>query len=150
MPTIDYHLVRSRICMERVLNLLQFQPYRRLGDELRGPCPIHGSTSERSRSFAANVAKNTFRCFSCGASGNQLDLWVAICQLPMYEATLDLCQHLAEEVPFLGHGTPQKSRDYPTTSRFPRVHGNPLFKTGQTRSPAPPYEKPTKTLKNDT
>jgi DNA primase len=142
MPTIDYRLVRSRIRIQQVLDLLQFQPHTRLGDELRGPCPIHGSTSERSRSFAVNVAKNTFRCFSCGASGNQLDLWVAICQLPLYEATLDLCQQLAEKVPVLQHGAQLKPRDSQTTGRSSTAHKKAMVKTGQTRSPGPPNQAP--------
>jgi DNA primase len=48
------------------------------------------------RSFSVNVAKRAFRCFSCGARGNQLDLWAAVRRLPLYEATLDLCDRLGE------------------------------------------------------
>ena len=111
MPTIDYRVIRSRIRMQHVLDLLQFQPHRRLGNELRGPCPVHRSKSKQSRSFAVNVAKNAFRCFSCGASGNQLDLWAAARQLPLYEATLDLCQRLDEEVPVAATGPEPKRAD---------------------------------------
>ncbi|MEX0641727.1 MAG: hypothetical protein WD468_03450, partial [Pirellulales bacterium] len=38
-----------------------------------------------------------FRCFTCGASGNQLDLWSAAQQLPLFEATIDLCHRLGIE-----------------------------------------------------
>lgn len=99
MPGIDYALVRETIRIADVLRLLDFQPVERSGDELRGPCPIHGSLSRTSRSFSANVRKQTFICFKCGASGNQLDLWVAVSKLPLYDAARDLCSRLGIEVP---------------------------------------------------
>lgn len=98
MPSIDFAWVRSRISIQQVLELMNFQPHRRTGYELRGVCPIHGSTRATSRSFAVNLQKNAFRCFSCGAQGNQLDLWAAVRQQPLYEATVDLCQRLGESV----------------------------------------------------
>ena len=73
MPGIDFHAVRSEVSMKEVLELLGFVPAARRGDQVRGACPIHGSTSPRSRSFSANLGKNTFRCFKCGSEGNQLD-----------------------------------------------------------------------------
>lgn len=60
--------------MVDVLGLCGFKATEALGDQVRGPCPIHGSPSPTSRSFSANLRKNNFRCFKCGASGNQLDL----------------------------------------------------------------------------
>jgi DNA primase len=99
MPGIDYAAIRSQISMADVLRLIGFRPLESQGDELRGPCPIHGSTSPHSRSFAANVNKNTFRCFKCGAKGNQLDLWVAVSKLPLFEAARDLCEKAGIDVP---------------------------------------------------
>jgi DNA primase len=101
MPSIDYRAVRAAVPLRRVLELLQFTPVRRRGDELRGPCPIHGSHSPRSLSFAANVRKQAYCCFVCGAGGNQLDLWAAVSHLPLYAATCDLCQRLGIEIPQL-------------------------------------------------
>ena len=99
MPGLDYAKLRAEIRIERVLALVDFQATETAGDELRGPCPIHGSTSPTSRSFAANIRKQTYRCFQCGAGGNQLDLWVAIIKLPLHEAARDLCERLGIEVP---------------------------------------------------
>jgi hypothetical protein len=45
MPGIDYREVRARIPMSRVLELLGYQPKIRQGHQLRGPCPIHGSSN---------------------------------------------------------------------------------------------------------
>src|SRR5687768_7225006 len=99
MPGIDYGKLRTETRIEQVLALVDFRVAETAGDELRGPCPIHGSTSPTSRSFAANIRKQTYRCFKCGASGNPLDLWVAITKRPLHEAARDLCERLGIEVP---------------------------------------------------
>ena len=62
------------------------------GDQVRGPCPVHGSTSPGSRTFSANLRQNTFQCFKCGEKGNQLDLYVAVTKLPIYKAVRELCE----------------------------------------------------------
>ena len=99
MPGIDYGRLRADIRVEQVLELIGFQATESAGDELRGPCPIHGSTSPTSRSFSANIRKQTYRCFKCGAGGNQLDLWIAVSKLPLHDAARDLCERLGIEVP---------------------------------------------------
>lgn len=101
MPGIDYAVVRSQIGMADVLRLIEFRPVETHGNELRGPCPVHGSLSPSSRSFAANIRKNTFQCFKCGAKGNQLDLWQAVSKLPLYDAARELCAQCAVEVPYI-------------------------------------------------
>jgi len=99
MPGIDYAELRKTASIGDVLNLAGFHAIESSGDQVRGPCPVHDSNSPTSRSFSANLARNTFRCFSCGAAGNQLDLWVAVSDLPLYAAAEDLCQRLGIEVP---------------------------------------------------
>jgi DNA primase len=101
MPGIDYAKVRLLVAMADVLRLIEFEGVETQGDEIRGPCPIHGSKSARSRSFSANIRKNTFRCFKCAACGNQLDLWAAVSKLPLYEAARDLCDKAGVEVPIV-------------------------------------------------
>jgi DNA primase len=101
MPGIDFAELRSRIGIEQVLELAGFVPSESIGDQLRSPCPIHGSTSPASRSFSVNLRKHTFQCFKCGQSGNQLDLWVRISKLPLHEAAIDLCRRLDVDVPML-------------------------------------------------
>jgi len=46
MPGIDYHELRARVSMRAVLALLGFQPTQIRGVQLRGPCPLHGPSSE--------------------------------------------------------------------------------------------------------
>ena len=99
MAGIDFTLLRRQIALTQVLDLIGFTPTTRCGPQLRGPCPVHGSKSPRSRSFAAHVAKNCWRCFGCGARGNALDLYVAVTKLPVYEGALELCARLGISVP---------------------------------------------------
>jgi len=74
MPGVDFNLLRTEITMEDVLNELGFQSTNRLGSQLHGPCPVHGSTSNSSRSFSVNVADGRYYCHKCHSKGNQVEL----------------------------------------------------------------------------
>lgn len=101
MPGIDYRAARASIRLAEVLELIGYQPRSRLGVQLRGACPLHGSSSPTSRVFAAHLGKNVYHCFGCGASGNALDLWTALTRQRVYDAVLDLCQRLGRPVLWL-------------------------------------------------
>jgi transposase len=92
--SVDYEYLREQISIAQVLR--HFGHYDRLrgGVQLRGPCPIHGSSRPQSRSFAVHLEKNVFHCFHppCAAQGNTLDLWATVRKLPIYEAALDLAE----------------------------------------------------------
>lgn len=105
MPGIDFREARLRLGargLGAALELLGFAPSSRRGDQVRGPCPIHVSSSPRSRSFAAHLSKGVWHCFGCGAGGNVLDLWAQATRQNLYEATIDLCRRLGRDVPWLG------------------------------------------------
>ncbi len=68
--------------------LLGFVPCESSGDQVRGPCLVHHSISPLSRSFSANLKRHICRCFKCGSSGNQLDLYAAVTGLGVFEATV--------------------------------------------------------------
>lgn len=78
MPGVNSEVVRTRISMTAVLRLLDFQPCSRRGDQLRGPCPVHGSSNPRSRWFSVNLRLGRYHCFGCGSRGNALELWSAV------------------------------------------------------------------------
>ncbi len=101
MPGIDFYQLRAEIPMVQVLDLLAFQPVARSGSQWYGRCPLHESTSKRSRSFSVNVALGRYYCHRCHSHGNQLDLWAAATQLPLHRATLDLCRQLGREIPWI-------------------------------------------------
>jgi DNA primase len=122
MPAIDYRAARSQLHLVEVLDLAGYQPRSRQGDQLRGSCPLHGSGSATSRSFAAHLGKNVFHCFRCGASGNALDLWTALTRLPLHAAVLDLCRRLGRPVPWLAH--PTQIRNKMPCRRSPLTRGD--------------------------
>jgi DNA primase len=110
MPAIDYRRARTQLRLERVLELIDWQPRGRQGPQQRGPCPLHGSRSAASRVFAVHLGKNLFHCFRCGAGGNALELWAALQHLPLHAAVLDLCGRLHEPVPWLNDAGPTGNR----------------------------------------
>jgi CHC2 zinc finger len=100
---LDYARLRAMIPMRRVLSELHFHPVAYRGDQWRGACPLHtsGTSLRRDRRFSVHVGKNAFRCYCCGARGNQLDLWAAFLRQPLYPASLALCARLGMDPPFL-------------------------------------------------
>jgi DNA primase len=101
MPGIDYRQLRQQITMSQVLSLLGFQPTSRHGPQLRGPCPIPVCRSASDRSFSVHLTRQVYHCFACRSRGNALDLWVAIRDLPIHQAALDLCQVTKLDPPWL-------------------------------------------------
>ena len=101
MPGIDFDRLRREITMSEVLNLLGFQPTQRRGDQWHGPCPVHGSTSARSRSFSVNIALGRYHCYKCRSRGHQLELWAAVLKQQLHPATIRLCHALGREVPWI-------------------------------------------------
>lgn len=99
MPGVDFNVLRAEISMEEVLNQLGFEPTSRSGSQLHGPCPVHGSTSAKSRSFSVNLEKGRYYCHKCESQGNQLELWAAVYKLSFYDAAVDLCRVLGRQIP---------------------------------------------------
>lgn len=101
MAGVDFALVRANIPIARVLELVGFVPAARTGNQLRGSCPLHRSTSTNSRTFSVNLDTGRFQCFKCKAAGGQLELWAAIHDISVYEAAIDLCDRLGIDVPWV-------------------------------------------------
>ena len=99
MPGVDFNLLRNEITMEQVLGQLGFEPTSRGGQQMHGPCPIHGSTSSRSKTFSVNLELGRYYCHKCHSKGNQLKLWAAVQNLSIYDAAIDLCRTLGRDVP---------------------------------------------------
>jgi DNA primase len=124
MPGIDFRLLRRQVGMDAVLDLLGFVPAQRRGRQVRGACPLHGrhappTTTTMSRrcprSFSAHLEKNVYRCFHCGASGNQLDLWAAATGQPLYQAAIALCAKLNRPIPRLPRGPCSRKKSVPAS-----------------------------------
>ena len=57
MPGVDFRAVRAAVPIARVLELVGFEIRERSGDQVRGGCPVHGSSSPKSRTFSANLCQ---------------------------------------------------------------------------------------------
>ena len=101
MPLVDYRQARAEVRLAMVLELLGWRYRERRGEQVRGLCPLHGSSSARSRSFSAHLGRNVWRCFRCGGQGNALDLWARATGQELYPAVLELYQRLGRDVPAL-------------------------------------------------
>ena len=113
MSGLDYAAIRRRIPIRCVLLLLAYQPVRRRGSQWRGRCPLPGCSSAGTTSdncFSVHVGRHLFRCFRCGRSGNQLDLWLHATGLSLRPATLNLCRRLAITPLFLPDPQPPNRR----------------------------------------
>jgi DNA primase len=99
MPGVDFNLLRNEITMEQVLGQLGFQPTSRVGQQMHGPCLVHGSTSTHSKTFSVNLGSGRYYCHKCHTKGNQLELWAAVHNLTIYDAAIDLCRTLGCDVP---------------------------------------------------
>jgi DNA primase len=67
-------------------------PLRRSGrDQYRGLCPIH--RGEGQDAFHANLSRDIFHCFSCGAGGGVLDFVMAMGGCTVRQAALQLSEH---------------------------------------------------------
>jgi DNA primase len=100
MPLIDLRRARAEVRLREVLELLGWQPRVRVGMQVRGPCPVHGSQTPTSRTFSAHLERGVWHGFRCGASGNALDLWAQVTGQGIYEAVLDLYCRLDRVVPW--------------------------------------------------
>jgi len=105
MRRLDFRRAREEIRLTEVLTLLGYQARQQTGEQRRGPCPVRGSSSPSSRSFAAHLGKNVWQCFVCRASGNALDLWAAVTHQGIYPAVLELYRRLSRVPPFLEETT---------------------------------------------
>jgi DNA primase len=101
MPGVDFDVLRREITMQQVLDEIGFRATRRDGDQLRGPCPVHGSTSTSSRLFSVNVSTGRYYCHKCKSHGNQLELYAAVHGITLYQAAIDLCHAMRHEVPWI-------------------------------------------------
>ncbi len=101
MPGIRFAEVRAHITMAQVLRLLGFVPVCVTASSVRGACPVHRSRGRRSRSFSADLERQVYRCFGCGSSGNQLDLYAAAKGLTIFVAAIELCEQLHREIPWV-------------------------------------------------
>jgi DNA primase len=116
MPNwVDFAAVKQQAGLGTVLRQYGV-PLRRSGrDQYRGRCPIH--RGEGRDAFHANLSRNIFHCFSCGAGGTVLDFVAAMehCTLP------DAARKLAAKQPGSRLRAPTACQTKPLVTKRTRV-----------------------------
>jgi hypothetical protein len=102
IPWLDFAVIRRQVTLEQFLRYLSlWQHFRQSASDRsqwRGPCPIHepsaltNASKKTKRPFSVNTDRNIFQCFekSCGVTGNVLEFWRLLKNLPLREAAWDL------------------------------------------------------------
>jgi DNA primase len=90
---VDFAAIKRSIALAPLLRHYQVKLHRSGRDRYRGCCPIHGGDSRDA--FHANLTKNVFQCFACGAGGTVLDFWAAMDRCNLQEAAGKLASQTA-------------------------------------------------------
>jgi DNA primase len=85
---VDFKAVKAAITMEQVLEHYGLMDkFKRSGDSLSGPCPIHKGSSPTQ--FRVSTSKNIWHCFSeCKQGGNTLDFIAKMENVSIHAAAL--------------------------------------------------------------
>jgi DNA primase len=85
---VDFKAVKAAVTMEQVLlHYALLDQFKRSGDSLSGPCPIHKGSNPTQ--FRISVSKNIWHCFSeCKHGGNVLDFISEIENVSIHAAAL--------------------------------------------------------------
>jgi DNA primase len=97
--------------------------FRQHGDQLHGPCPIHGG--DNPNAFVVSLAKNTWYCFTqCNSGGDLVDLARKLNNFTFRQAALylaSLADRAANVVTFTSFSRPRKTF-VPFTRALPLDH----------------------------
>ena len=122
-PFVDFREVRSRITMEQVLGHYGvLDTFKRTGDRLSGPCPIHGGSNPSQ--FRVDTEKNLWNCFSeCKHGGNVLDFIAKKEDVSIHDAAIKACEWFnipLEEVKSNGQSAPEAEEHSPAPAAKPK------------------------------
>src|SRR5512132_4202989 len=90
---VDFADIKRSVTLAPLLRQYRVQLRRSGVDQYRGCCPIHGG--EGREASHANLSKNVFHCFACGAGGTVLDFVAAMDGCSLREAALKLSSDTA-------------------------------------------------------
>lgn len=91
---VDFAAIKQSVPLAPLLRQYQVKLRRSGRDQYRGCCPIHRGESHDA--FHANLSKNVFHCFACGAHGTVLDFVAAMDRCSLRQAALKLACVMAE------------------------------------------------------
>ncbi len=93
---VDFAAIKQSVPLAPLLRRYQVKLRRSGPDQYRGCCPSPGG--EGRDAFHANLSKNIFHCFACGAGGTVLDFVAAMDRCSLREAALKLACAMAQPI----------------------------------------------------
>jgi DNA primase len=89
---IDFKAIKAAVNVEQLLRHYGIlDQFKRNGDSLSGPCPIHGGTNPTQ--FRVSISKNCWNCFSeCKGGGNVLDFVARKEGVSIHKAARLICE----------------------------------------------------------
>ena len=93
---MDFAAIKQSVGLAGVLRQYQVSLRRSGRDQYRGLCPLH--RGEGRDAFHANLSRNIFHCFSCGAGGTVLDFVAGMEGCTLREAACKLANQTAVPV----------------------------------------------------
>jgi len=94
---VDFATIKQSVPLAPLLRRYQVKLRRSGRDQYRGCCPLHQGDGRDA--FHANLTRNIFHCFSCGAGGSVLDFVAAMEKCSLREAALKLASATAAPIP---------------------------------------------------
>ncbi len=99
--------VRERADIEEVVN--DYVPLKKKGQNLWACCPFH---NEKTPSFSVSPAKQIYKCFGCGASGDPIQFVMDVEGIGFNEAIKQLAQKYGIEIEEEKAPTPEEIQAY--------------------------------------
>lgn len=133
---VDFKAIKSALTMEQVLQHYSLlETFKRHGDSLSGPCPIHQGTNRTQ--FRVSVSKNIWNCFSeCKHGGNVLDFIARMENVTIHAAALKAVEWFglpttgveaeAKSLPTVPSAVRRGRSDPPSTAVEPGTPNPPL------------------------
>jgi len=136
---IDFRAVKAALTMEKVLEHYGLlDRFRRSGDSLSGPCPIH--KGDNPTQFRISISKNIWNCFSeCKHGGNVLDFIARMENVSIHAAGLKAIEWfgLDSDAMQAKEGEEAEQGDVPETRTAPEPQAQ-AKKTAATPEPTAP------------
>jgi DNA primase len=122
---VSFKAIKAVITMEQVLTHYGLmEKFKRKGDSLNGPCPIHKGTNPTQ--FRVSVSKNIFNCFSeCKHGGNVLDFIAKMEDVSIHAAALKAVEWF-NIAPEIAAGNSDEDQEQPTVA--PKAERTPASK----------------------
>ena len=122
---VDFKAVKSALTMQQILEHYGLlQQFKRSGDSLSGPCPIHKGSNPTQ--FRVNTSKNIWNCFSeCKHGGNTLDFIAEMENVSIHSAALKAIEWFRLDPEAMKMNS-EKDEEHPSES--PKSQGAPVPK----------------------